>query len=148
LQAQDAADLTQDVLLKLIQVLPTFEYDAYKGFRRWLRTVTLNTWRDRRKHRADRPLPGNEEVLAKAMAPEAQEAFWNHDSRLQLVNRAIALMKTDFQETTWKAFWEQVVAGRRARDVAAELRISTGAAHAAKFRVLNRLRLELDGMLD
>jgi RNA polymerase sigma-70 factor (ECF subfamily) len=65
LQDQDAADLVQEVFLKLVQVLPTFSYDARKGFRRWLRTVTLNTWRDRRKRRGDRPLPGDKGRLPK-----------------------------------------------------------------------------------
>jgi len=148
LQEQDAADLVQEVFLKLIQVLPTFNYDAHKGFRRWLRTVTLNTWRDRRKRRSDRPLPGNEAALAEVEARNGLEAFWGDEYRRQLVNRAMALMQADFQPTTWKAFWEQVVAGRPARKVAAELGLSPGAAYAAKFRVLDRLRQELEGMLD
>jgi RNA polymerase sigma-70 factor, ECF subfamily len=70
LQEQDTADLVQDVFVKLVKVLPTFTYHAHKGgFRRWLRTVTLNTWRDQRKRRSDRPLPGNEAALAEVVAP-------------------------------------------------------------------------------
>jgi RNA polymerase sigma-70 factor, ECF subfamily len=57
-------------------------------------------------------------------------------------------VQADFQPATWKAFWEQVVVGRPAKEVAAELRMSTGAAYAAKFRVVDRLRQDLAGMLD
>jgi DNA-directed RNA polymerase specialized sigma24 family protein len=39
-------------------------------------------------------------------------------------------------------------AGRSATEVAAELGLSVGAVYAAKFRVLNRLRRELHGLLD
>jgi RNA polymerase sigma-70 factor (ECF subfamily) len=149
LQEQDAADLVQEVFVKLMQVLPTFTYDARKGgFRRWLRTVALNTWRDHRKRRGDRPLPGNEAALAELAAPNGIESFWEAEYSLHLVNRAMALMQADFQPATWKAFWEQVAVGRPAKEVAAELGITAGAAYAAKFRVLDRLRQELAGLLE
>lgn len=147
LQDQDAADLVQEVFLKLVRVLPGFHYDARESFRAWLRTVTLNTWRDRRKRRGDRPLPGDEAALAELAAPGGPESFWEAGYRRQIVNRAVAVMQADFRPATWAAFWEQVVAGRPAREVASELGISPGAAYAAKLRVLNRLRQELQGML-
>jgi RNA polymerase sigma-70 factor (ECF subfamily) len=148
LQDQDAADLVQEVFVKLVQVMPTFRYDPDKGFRAWLRTVTLNTWRDRRKRRGDRALPGDEAILAELAAPASPESFWETSYRRQIVHRAMALMQADFRPATWKAFWEQVVLGRPAREVAAELGLSPGAAYAAKLRVLNRLRQELQGMLE
>jgi RNA polymerase sigma-70 factor (ECF subfamily) len=49
LQDQDAADLVQEVLVTLLEVLPTFDYDRHRSFRKWLRTVTLNKWRNTRK---------------------------------------------------------------------------------------------------
>jgi len=149
LQKQDSSDLVQEVFVKLVQVLPTFTYDPHKGgFGRWLKTVTLNTWRDHIKRRGDRALPGNEAALAELAAPNRLEAFWEAEYSLQLVNRAVALMQADFQPATWQAFWEQVVVGRPAKEVAAELGMSAGAAYAAKFRVLDRLREELVGMLE
>jgi RNA polymerase sigma-70 factor (ECF subfamily) len=148
LQDQDAADLVQEVFVTLVQVLPNFTYEPHKGFRRWLRTVTLNTWRDRRKRRGDRPLPGDDAALAEAAAPEGMDAFWESEYRQQVANRAMQLMQADFRPATWRAFWEQVVAGRPAKEVAAELGLTPGAAYAAKFRVLDRLRQELAGMLE
>jgi RNA polymerase sigma-70 factor (ECF subfamily) len=121
LQEHDASDLAQEVFVKLIQVLPTFTYDAHKGFRRWLRTVTFNTWRDRLKRRGGRPLPSDEAALADMAAPNGLQSFWEADYRCHLVNRAIALMQADFQPATWMAFWEQVVVGRPAKEVAANL---------------------------
>lgn len=148
LQDPDAADLVQEVFVKLIGILPGFTYDAQKGFRRWLRTVTLNTWRDRCKRRAERALPGGEAALAVVAAADEADKFWEAEYRQHLVNRALALMQADFQPATWKAFWEQVVVGRPAKEVAAELGMTVGAAYAAKFRVLDRLRQELAGMLE
>ena len=57
-------------------------------------------------------------------------------------------MQAEFQPTTWRAFWECVVADRPGAEVAAELGISVDAVYAAKSRVLRRLRRELAGLLD
>ena len=54
LRDPDAADLVQDVLVVLVRKLPEFHYDPRKSFRAWLRTVTLNKWRERLR-RAPRP---------------------------------------------------------------------------------------------
>jgi RNA polymerase sigma-70 factor (ECF subfamily) len=148
LSGEDTTDLVQEVFLKLLEVLPVFPYDTRKSFRGWLRTVTLNTWRDQCKRRANRPLAGNEAALAAATTPDGLEAFWEAEYSQHLVNRAMILMQADFRPATWKAFWEQVVVGRPAHVVAAELGMSPGAAYAAKFRVLERLREELAGMLE
>jgi RNA polymerase sigma-70 factor (ECF subfamily) len=147
LQPEDAADLAQDVLLSLVETMPGFVYDQHRTFRGWLRTVTLNRWRDRHKRRATQPLPAGAE-LAEAAAPDTMAAFWEEEYRQHLTRHALRVMQADFQPATWKAFWEVVVAGRRAPEVAAELGLTIGAVHAARFRVLARLRDELAGMLD
>jgi len=146
LQESDAADLVQDVFVTLVQTLPSFDYDRRKSFRRWLRTITLNKWRDRQKKR--QPATGDPAILQEELSAPDEEQFWEVDYRKQLVQRALSIMSRDFQPATWKAFWEQVVEGRPAAEVAAELGLTIGAAYAAKFRVLNRLRQEMAGMLD
>src|SRR5262245_53912191 len=40
LQEADAQDVTQNVLLKLVAKMRTFEYDPKQSFRAWLKTVT------------------------------------------------------------------------------------------------------------
>jgi RNA polymerase sigma-70 factor (ECF subfamily) len=146
LQEQDAADLVQDVCTALLPKLRAFEYDEQKSFRGWLRTVTLNKWRENRRRALARFATNAE--LSDLAVPDPAEAFWEADYRRHLVRRALELMQADFQPATWKACWEQVVNERRAADVAAELGLTLGAAHAAKFRVLARLREELAGLLD
>ena len=146
LQHQDAADLVQDVFTLLVQKLPTFSYDQHKSFRGWLRTVTLNKWRDRCRRWAV-PVEKNA-VLPELPGPEAAEAFWEVEYRRQLVGHALEVMQAEFQPTTWKACWELVVAGRPAAEVAAELGISENAVYIAKSRILGRLRRELEGLID
>jgi RNA polymerase sigma-70 factor (ECF subfamily) len=147
IQEQDALDLVQDVFVTLLRVLPTFSYDRDRSFRRWLRTVTLNRWRNVRTREGNRVLGGTADV-DQVPSPDDPEAAWEEEYRQHVVGRALCIMKADFQETTWKACWELVVSGRPAADIAAELGITIGAVYAAKVRVLNRLREELQGLLD
>lgn len=147
LQDQDAVDLVQEVFVTLLQVLPTFSYDRRQSFRRWLRTLTLNKWRNGLKKWDNRVVrQGGDVNLVPAM--DQLEGLWEAEYQQHLAGQALAIMRSDFQETTWKACWEMVVAGRSAAEVAAELRLTVGAVHAAKFRVLDRLRHELQGILD
>jgi RNA polymerase sigma-70 factor (ECF subfamily) len=146
LQEQDAADLVQDVFVTLVQTLPTFAYDRHNSFRAWLRTVTLNKWRDRCKKLASSAMAGGD--LQDIASPNELEAFWDAEYRQHVTRQALQILQADFQPTTWKAFWEHVVSGRTAPEVARELGLTPGAVYAAKLRILDRLRQELNGMLD
>jgi RNA polymerase sigma-70 factor (ECF subfamily) len=146
LQPADAADLVQEVLTSLLKSLPSFQYDSQKSFRGWLRTVTLNCWRDRCRRQAARP-------AAPLQYPEdipepADDSFSDVEYRQYLVTRALEVMQAEFQPTTWKACWEFVVNSRTAAEVARELKISENAVYIAKSRVLRRLREELAGLMD
>ena len=51
-------------------------------------------------------------------------------------------------DRTWKAFWRSAVEGDRPADVAADLGVSVWAVYKARSRVLQRVRTELEGLLD
>lgn len=146
LQDSDAADLVQEVFTLLLDKLPLFAYDGGKSFRGWLRTVALNQWRATCRKRVNAPAGGG--IDPENLQAPSEEAFWEEEYRKHLVGRALALMQAEFQPTTWKACWECVVNDRPAPEVAAELGLNPGAVRAAKFRVISRLRQELDGLLD
>jgi RNA polymerase sigma-70 factor, ECF subfamily len=142
--AADVPDFVQDVFAHLWRKLPEFEYDPERGrFRAWLRSVTLNRWRELARRR--RAMPAGGPALPDVPAPEA-EAFWEHDYRAWLAGRATRVLQADFQPATWQAFWRVVVDEVPAARVAEELGLSVGAVHAARFRVLARLRQELAGL--
>jgi RNA polymerase sigma-70 factor (ECF subfamily) len=148
LRAGDAADLVQDVFAALVQKLPEFTYDRDRSFRAWLRTVTLNKFRENYRRRAASVPEAGAPLPEELATPDAAEAFDEAEYRQHLTNRALEIMQAQFQPTTWKACWEHIVAGRSAADVAAELGISEGAVYVATHRVLRRLREELEGLLD
>jgi RNA polymerase sigma factor (sigma-70 family) len=55
LRADDAADLVQDVLLRVMQRLPSFAGEGDHSFLTWLRAVLRNRWRDLRRRGAAQP---------------------------------------------------------------------------------------------
>lgn len=143
----DDADVVQEVFALLIEKMPRFEYDAQKSFRGWLRTVVVNKVRDRLRRKI---LPHDNDpahlasVIDSADSPDGCE----QEHQTFLAAMALKIMRAEFQETTWRACWEFVVAGRPAAQIASELGISENGVYVAKCRVMRRLRKELDGMLD
>ncbi len=148
LQGHDAADLVQDVFTALFQKLPEFHYDRQRSFRAWLHAVTLNQWRDNCKRRGRQSLAGNDGALNNLAAADDFEAASEDEYRRSLVSRALQLMQVHFEPATWRACWHTVVEGRTPAEVARALGLSEGAVYVAKWRVLRRLRQELQGMLD
>lgn len=148
LRDAEAADLVQDVFVVLVSALPHFEYDAGKGFRKWLRTIVLNKWREGLRRRAAAPAVVAEPALDELPAPPGDEPFWEVEYRRQVTHRLLETIRGDFEPTTWQACWATLVEGRPAAEVARALHLSVGAVRAAKFRVLCRLREEARGLLD
>jgi RNA polymerase sigma-70 factor (ECF subfamily) len=148
LQESDAGDLVQEVFVLLLRKLPDFSYDRQQSFRAWLRTVTLNKWRERCR-RATIPTAEDQAVPIETVSAvdDGAAELWEVEYQQFLYRRALEIMQSDFQPRTWKACWEVVVEGRSAADVGAELGLTVAAVHMAKFRVLCRLREELDGLL-
>jgi RNA polymerase sigma-70 factor, ECF subfamily len=148
LQPEDAADLVQDVFTVLVVKLPEFTYDRHKSFRAWLHTVTLNKWRDRLKARRPVTVDPGGGPLADAAVPDPAELLAEEEYRRHLTRRALELMQADFRPATWRACWLSVVEGRPAAEVAQTLGVTVGAVYSATYRVLERLRDELRGLLD
>jgi len=148
LSNDDSADLVQDVRAVLVRKLPEFQYDRQRSFRGWLRTVTLNKWRESNRRKSLPTVEAGESGLANLTAADPSEEYWETEYRQQLVSRAMQLLRSEFQPSTWEACWEYVVEGRRAEEAAAEKGVSVWTVYSAKSRLLRRLREELDGMLD
>ena len=60
-----------------------------------------------------------------------------------LLHRALAMVRVDFQTTTWDAFWRATVLGQSTDQIAEDLAISPASVRQAKSRVLRRLRQQL-----
>jgi RNA polymerase sigma-70 factor (ECF subfamily) len=148
LDEHDAAGLLQDLFALLVVKLPLYQSDPGHSFRSWLHTVLPNRWRNH--VRAARAAPvGTEPVALDSLADfHPPSDLEERECRSHLAHRALQLIRTDFQEATWKAFWVLVVCDRPADGVAAELGLSANAVHLARSRALRRLREEFGEFLD
>jgi RNA polymerase sigma-70 factor (ECF subfamily) len=143
----DAQDLVQEVLVKLVQALPSYERGPGQSFRGWLFRVTCNQGRDFRRRKATRALPGADGLSAVSDDDPVVELDEGEYRRL-LVRRGLEIVRPDFSDSSWTAFTRVMLEGRAAAEVAAELNITVNAVYMARHRVLTRLRQELDGLLD
>jgi RNA polymerase sigma-70 factor, ECF subfamily len=147
LQEADAADLTQEVLVKLMDELPHYTRGEGQSFRGWLYRVTANQCRDFRRRVATRALP-NADGLSDVDEDPQPSDFEEVDYRRSLVNRALELIRAEFKDQTWTAFEQLMIEGRSAADIARDLNTTENAVYLARHRVLTRLRREIDGFLE
>jgi RNA polymerase sigma-70 factor (ECF subfamily) len=147
LQEHDAADLVQDLFSILVVKLSSYKRQPDHSFRSWLRTILLNRWRNRLRS-AEPARSADPAALDSLPDPRQGDDLEEIEYRSYLVHRALHLIRTDFQESTWKAFQEFVVLDQPARDVAERLGTSINSVYLARSRVLRRLREEFGELLE
>jgi RNA polymerase sigma-70 factor (ECF subfamily) len=151
-EGADADDLLQEVFQAAAQGISGFRREqAGDTFRGWLRGITrhkvLAFWRSRGR---TPEAPGGSDAWRRLQevpeeAPPEDEGDAAQASAL--FHRAVGLLRGEFEERTWQAFWRTAVDGLSSGDVAAELGLSANAVRMAKSRVLRRLREELGDLV-
>ncbi len=152
--AEDAEDLTQEVLGIVVREVSRFQHNGRVGaFRTWLRTITINclrqSWRSRRvRTRTTRP-PDLDSALDQLEDPASDlSRRWDREHDEFVLHRLLDLIEPEFRPATWQAFRKQVIDGASAESVAAELGLTVNAVLIAKSRVLSHLRRSAEGLVD
>ena len=152
LSDDDAAEVAQDVFLALHGGLKKFRKERPEdSFIHWLRRVTSFKIADRIRLLVGQAnaFGGTDAQVMIEQQPEEIEAEWQPDMvRQEAFSRAIDLMKTDFQESTWRAFWITVVEGKTTQEACEILSMKPGAIRNARSKVRKRLVQELGDVLD
>jgi RNA polymerase sigma-70 factor (ECF subfamily) len=158
LPTREAADVLQDVFQSVAANLDRFHRDAPgDSFRGWLRTITRSKVMDHFRRRSGQPeAAGGTEALQRMgqfPAPElsdddslADRSPADEAPVRALFESALSLIRPEFEDRTWQAFWRTAVDDQPAPAVGQELGMSAGAVRVAKCRVLQRLREELGEM--
>jgi len=153
IQASDAADIVQEVLLQVFLKVPEFEWGTFRG---WVWTVTSHKIADhfrdgKRQPKAvggssanrfvqDQPNPNNGNL------GDDSDGLSATDSDSLVVRQVLKVIRGDFEEHTFQACWRMTVDGLSAAEVADELGMTIPAVRQAKCRILKRLREELGAM--
>ena len=147
LEQNDAADLVQEVLTIVFRRLPNLKYDRQGSFRGWLRTVTLNKFRERRRKKMLPVIDASGSfVEGLATVPQA-ESTWDIDYGRLLLRQAMDQMQCDFEPATWQALLAVMREHLSVDQASKQHDVSSWTIYSARSRLMRRLREQLDGML-
>ncbi len=142
----DVEDVTQEVLQAAATHMENFRRDKPgDSFRGWLRGITRNMVLQhfRRSGRNPRGSGGTSALVQLQEVADAANPEEDTDPVEELDGlrrRALELVRSEFEERTWRAFWMTVVEGRAPADIAADMGVTPTAIRMAKSRVLRRLK--------
>ncbi|MEO1529045.1 MAG: sigma-70 family RNA polymerase sigma factor, partial [Planctomycetota bacterium] len=154
LQASDADDVAQEVLMAISQGVASFEHNGRQGaFRAWIKGVLVNRLRKFWHSRDRRPVASGGSDMNRRLAelddPMSQiSRIWNEEHDQHVLAQLITSVEPQFQPNTWAAFRMTALQGIKPGQAAEKLGLSLNAVLIAKSRVLGRLRQEADGMVD
>ena len=152
--AVDLEDLSQDVLLGVVQHLPSFEHSGRRGaFRSWLRTIvcsrTTDYWRAIGANTQASGGSGATAALQQIADPDSDlNRQWDEEHDRYVLGCLLDLVGEEFEPATLRAFRRLALDGASGADVAQELGLSVAAVYVAKSRVLARIRQEAEGLID
>jgi RNA polymerase sigma-70 factor (ECF subfamily) len=156
----DAEDVLQEVFQAVAVDIHHYQSErdgARASFRSWLSGIIqhkLSDWRRRQNRHV--PAEGGSGAYARLQEwpePELSEpdvALPADDLTATngVCQRALHMLRDEFESQTWQAFWRTAVDGQTAVAVAAELGMQPAAVRKAKSRVLHRLKLEIGELVD
>jgi RNA polymerase sigma-70 factor (ECF subfamily) len=147
LQDADAEDVTQNILVKLIQKIRTFAYDPSRSFRGWLKTVAYHAWRDFKVSRHHTQSTGDDSQVQELMltlearedlAQKLEEAF-----DLELLEAAKVRVRMRVAPHTWEAFRLIALEGLPVAEVSSRSHLQSAIVFVAKSKVQKMLQEEI-----
>ncbi len=151
---EDVAEVFQETFRAVATHIQSFRRDRKDdSFRGWLRTITTNKIRDHFRRLDGQAIAEGGSVgqmkLAAISDPLSDEDENSEQDIMRAsVHRMLEMVRCDFEPRTWEAFWKCQVEGRGTDEIGMQLGMTPAAVRKAKYRVLRRLREELDGLID
>ncbi len=147
LQESDARDVTQDVLLKLHSLLAKVAYDPSRSFRAWLKTLTHHAWRDlvddRKRMGYGSGNAGMQSFFENIAAGDGLVEHLEDEFRRELMDQAMARVRTRVEPRTWDAFRLTALEGSSGETAAARLEMNITRVYTAKSEVKRMIRAEI-----
>ena len=152
LTGADADDLFQEIFIAVARGIHRFEPKSSAAgsprgnFRGWLWTIAKNKAIDFHRFRKDREIAAGGSTaqfrLQEYADPFGEESGNQLDrsENASLFHRGLELVRSEFEEGTWQAFWRAAVEQQPTALIAEDLQMSPASVRQAKSRVLRRLR--------
>jgi RNA polymerase sigma-70 factor (ECF subfamily) len=147
----DVDDLTQEILQAVAAGLAGFRNDRPgDSFRGWLRGIAKFKRLDHLRRRGRQPdaSGGTEAQLVLGRVPDSLDDEEPAEELNGLYRRALSLVRSEFEERTWDAFWRAVVDGHPLEAIAADHGVTVAAIRKSRARVLRRLKEEVGDLID
>ena len=148
LQESDAHDVTQEVLLQLVEKLRRFDYDRGKSFRAWLKTLVHHAWQDflARRQRAGVG-SGDSGVWERLHSVEAGDDLEKQLAEAldrEVLEEAMARVRLRVAPRTWEAFRLLAFEGLSGAEVAPRVGMQVTMVYVARSKVQKMLREEIE----
>jgi RNA polymerase sigma-70 factor (ECF subfamily) len=144
LPRHEAADVVQEIFIKLFRTLPSFKLDHQRGrFRTWLWQITSTTiadWARQKKRRARLNEREREHQVQREEASLQPDAAWDTAFEQRVLNFVLQSVRETTQAKTWTCFEEHLLKGRPSAQVGLELGLSANSVNVNASRVLARVR--------
>jgi RNA polymerase sigma-70 factor (ECF subfamily) len=145
-QAADADDISQEVLLKLLNAFRQYRYDPARSFRAWLKTVTQHAWTDfaRARLRLSEELACQLEAFADSrdavadLEQELEDAFDR-----ELLELAMKRVEGRVKPSTWMAFRLTAIENRAGVEAGLQLQMPVAHVFVARHRVQKLIEAEV-----
>ena len=139
--AADVEDVTQNALLSLVRALPEFVYDRSRGrfsgfLRRTLRSKIADYWKQQRRRPPHVSLLEDADLAQPGDADNACDIEYRH----YLLETCLARVRPAIDDVTWRVFMLYVRERIPAKEVAAQVGISSQAVAGRAWRVMEKLR--------
>jgi len=146
------ADVTQQLLIAIAKSVDGWKADGKSAsFRRWLGCVARNVVikfmvRERKQITGQ----GGSDFLAalEKTIDSSVDADLLRQYEQELILWAAERVRSEFRESSWRAFWETEVAGRSIAEVSKDLGVSVGSIYMSRSRIFARIRAIIEEVLD
>lgn len=145
LQEADASDICQEVFQGVNAGITGLQFGPDHSFRGWLWTITrrcLSRHFERCRNGVN-AVGGTDTMVLMGSVPDwirEESASGIKDGAGEVLMRAAEMIRGDFEERTWQAFWLSTVENMPPDEISLRLSMTANAIRQARFRVLARLR--------
>lgn len=145
------ADVTQQLLIAIAKSVEGWKPDGKAAsFRRWLgcvaRNVVIKFMVREKKHVTGEGGSDFLKALTETIDPSI-DAELQRQYEQELILWAAERVRSEFRESSWRAFWETEIVGRSIADVSEDLGVSSGSVYMSRSRIFARIRAIIEEVL-